>query len=97
MNTSESFQALRRANPRARDGFARSVESAAEALHAQVVAAAADVAVDAGGPGVPARRPAPRRRLVRVSAVGVFTVPKVSRCTMFTEVAPAASCAFEKA
>jgi hypothetical protein len=66
MNTSESFQALRRANPRARDGFAQSVEAAADALHARVVAAA----VDAGGPGEPARRPTRRRRLVRVSAVG---------------------------
>jgi hypothetical protein len=68
MNTTDSFQALRRANPRARDGFARSAESAAEALHARVVAAADGM--DAG-PGVPARRPVPRRRLVGVSAVGV--------------------------
>ena len=66
MNTSESFQALRRANPRARDGFAQSAEAAADALHARVIAAA----VDAGGPGAPARRPT-RRRLVRGSAVGV--------------------------
>ena len=66
MNTSDSFQALRRANPRARDGFAQSAGSAAEALHARVVTAT----VDAGGPGEPARRPT-RRRLVRASAAGV--------------------------
>jgi hypothetical protein len=36
MNTSESFRALRRANPRAQEGFARSVEAAAAAVHAQI-------------------------------------------------------------
>jgi hypothetical protein len=36
MNTSESFRALRRANPRADEGFARSVEAAAAAVHAQI-------------------------------------------------------------
>jgi hypothetical protein len=36
MNTSESFRALRRANPRAKDGFARSVEAAAAAVHARI-------------------------------------------------------------
>jgi hypothetical protein len=67
MNTSDSFQALRRANPRARDDDAQSVETAADALHARIATAtAADVAVDAGAP-----RPRRRRRLVRVSAVGV--------------------------
>ena len=36
MNTSESFRALRRANPRTKEGFARSVEAAAAAVHAQI-------------------------------------------------------------
>ena len=47
---SESFQALRRANPRAKAGFAQSVEAAADALRAQIVATTADVAMDAGVP-----------------------------------------------
>jgi hypothetical protein len=38
MRTSESIQALRRANPRARAGFAESVEAATQAVQAQVVA-----------------------------------------------------------
>jgi hypothetical protein len=67
MNTSDSLQALRRANPRARDDLARSAEAAADALHARIVTATAvDVAVGGGGP-----RPRRRRRLVRASAVGV--------------------------
>jgi hypothetical protein len=80
MNTSESFQALRRANPRARDGYARSAESAAEALHARIVADG----VDAGGPGVPARRPAPRRRLVRLSAVAVSLAAAAAMVAVLT-------------
>jgi hypothetical protein len=36
MNTSESFRALRRANPRAKEGFARSVEAAAAEVHARI-------------------------------------------------------------
>jgi hypothetical protein len=38
MTTSESFQALRRANPRTREGFAESVESAARAVRAELTA-----------------------------------------------------------
>jgi hypothetical protein len=58
MNTSESFQALRRANPRAKPGFAESVEAAADTLHAQLVTSA-----------TPTRQARPRRRLVRASTV----------------------------
>lgn len=36
MNTSESFRALRRSNPRGKEGFARSVEAAAAAVHARI-------------------------------------------------------------
>jgi hypothetical protein len=79
MNTSESFQALRRANPRGRDGFAWSVESAADALHARIVITAADVAVDAGAP-----RPRRRRRLVRVSAVGVSLAAVAAMAAVLT-------------
>jgi hypothetical protein len=86
MNMSESFQALRRANPRARDGFAQSAESAAGALHARVVTAT----VDADGPGEPARRPAPRRRLARVSAVAVSLVAAAAMAAVLTLGSPGA-------
>lgn len=36
MNTSESFRALRRSNPRGKEDFARSVEAAAAAVHARI-------------------------------------------------------------
>jgi hypothetical protein len=39
MTTSDSLQALRRANPRAQEGFAESVESAAHAVRVQLTAA----------------------------------------------------------
>ena len=38
MNTSSSIQALRRANPRAKAGFADSVAATAETLHARIAA-----------------------------------------------------------
>jgi hypothetical protein len=70
MNTSESLEALRRANPRGRAGFARSVETAAEAVRAQLVTTAQPVAV-AGRPRQRRIRHAhPRRRLLGVSAAG---------------------------
>ena len=58
MNTSESFRALRRANPRTRAGFVQSVESVAHAVRSQIVAA----------PPVE-QRPA-RRRVVGASVAG---------------------------
>jgi hypothetical protein len=58
MNTSESFQALRRANPRAKPGFADSVEAATDTLHAQLATSA-----------TPTQQARPRRRLVRASTV----------------------------
>jgi hypothetical protein len=74
MTTSESIRALRRANPRARAGFAESVGATADALHAQLVTAAADTAIDAmhaamhapadrtaGDVAVEAGAPGPRR------------------------------------
>jgi hypothetical protein len=88
MNTNGSIRALRRANPRAKPGFAESVEATADALHAQLATTAADTAIDAlhaqivttagdaamkaAVPG-PGRGPsAPRRRLVRASTVGTL-------------------------
>jgi hypothetical protein len=56
MNTSESFEALRRANPRARAGFAESVEAAGERVRARTLAA----------PEIAARR-----RRLRVPIAGV--------------------------
>jgi hypothetical protein len=70
MNTSESFQALRRANPRVKSGFPESVEAAADALRAHMVTAA-DVAAGGGAPGPRAGRSRPRCRLVRASTAGV--------------------------
>ena len=84
MNTSESFQALRRANPRARAGFARSVETAADAIHTQIVATATDVATDAGAPGGHTRRSSPRRRLVRVGAAGASLAAAAAMTAILT-------------
>ena len=59
MNTSKSFEALRRANPRTNAGFPQSVESAAEAVRAQVVSTPTDRALAAGTAGHRRRRFAP--------------------------------------
>jgi hypothetical protein len=61
MNTSESFRALRRVNPRRKAGFRQSVEAAADAVRVQIVAA----------PAGDARHSHRRRRLVGVSVAGV--------------------------
>jgi hypothetical protein len=72
MDTNGSIRALRRANPRAKAGFAESVEATADALRAQIVTTAADAATEAAAPG-PGRGPsAPRRRLVRASTVATL-------------------------
>jgi hypothetical protein len=60
MNTSESFSALRRANPRAKAGFERSVDAVSGAVRVQIATSAGDVATDFGE--------WPRRRLLRISA-----------------------------
>jgi hypothetical protein len=59
MNMSESFQALRRANPRAKEGFAQSVEAAADVVRAQIGTVNA--------PELRTRRSHPRRGLVGIS------------------------------
>jgi len=59
MNRSESFGALRRANPRAKESFAQSVGAAAEAALERIHADEVEVP-----------RTAQRRRLMRVSAAG---------------------------
>jgi hypothetical protein len=60
---SRCFEALHRANPRAAAGFEGSVDAAADAVRARIATATA--------PGLRRSRPAPRRRLVRTSVVGV--------------------------
>jgi hypothetical protein len=67
MHMSRSLQALRRANPRAKAGYAESVEAAAGALRARIIATAVDVAEDAGVAGSPRGQARPRRRLLRTS------------------------------
>jgi hypothetical protein len=100
MNTTESIRALRRANPRAKPGFAESVEAtadtlhariattAADALHAQIATAGVDVAMEAGASG-PGRGPsAPRRRLVRASTVGTLVAAAAAVAVFLTGWAP---------
>ena len=64
MSTSESFEALRRANPRRKAGFAEAVDLAAAEVRARI-----ETAVIAEQPH--GRQLRPRRRLVGVSAAGV--------------------------
>jgi hypothetical protein len=59
MSRSDSIEALRRANPRAKVDLERAVEATAEALRAQI---------DTVAPAPPSERSHPRRRLVGVSA-----------------------------
>jgi hypothetical protein len=65
MSTSESVRALRRANPRCKEGFAASVEAAGDAVRDRILAASA------GTPEPRIRISNPRRRLVGVSAAGM--------------------------
>jgi hypothetical protein len=62
MNTSESFDALRRANPRWKAGFAQAADAAAEAVHNRLVPSLADARP---------RMPRVRRRFVGVSLAGL--------------------------
>ena len=62
MNKSESVRALRRANPRSRDGFAESVDALADAVRARIANAADEWELQPGD--APERRRArqPQRR-----------------------------------
>jgi hypothetical protein len=51
MNTTQSFEALRRANPRAKAGFAESVDAAADAVRAQFATAGHASEPQASWPG----------------------------------------------
>jgi hypothetical protein len=65
MNTSESFRALRRANPRARHGFSQAVEAAAGAVQAEIAYAPVPLPT------------APQRRLAGVSAAAALATAAV--------------------
>jgi hypothetical protein len=70
MSTSESLHALRRANPRAQEGFAESVDSAARAVRLELTAA--------DTPARPRARHAPGRRILGFSAAaGLASVAAV--------------------
>jgi hypothetical protein len=84
MNASDSFEALRRANPRAKAGFTQSVDSTADALRAQLVTAAADAGTEAGVPGPRSGHPSSRRRLVRASAAGASLAAAVAMAAFLT-------------
>ena len=90
MSMPESFEALRRANPRAKAGFAESVEAAADAVRNEIVAA------DDSAPP----RSRPHRRLVGLSAAGAAVaaaVAVVAFLTVGSSGVQSASAAFEKA
>jgi hypothetical protein len=80
MSTSESFEALRRANPRARAGHQESVNAAATAIDAQIAAAVATEprAVES----------APRRRLVRASVAGAAVAATAAVAVFLTVGSP---------
>jgi hypothetical protein len=90
MDTNGSIRALRRANPRAKAGFAESVEATADALHAQIVTTAAETAVEAGASGPGRGSSAPRRRLVRASTVGTLAAAGAAVAVFLTVGGPGA-------
>lgn len=92
MNASESIQALRRANPRARADFAESVGATADALHARLTTPAADVAVDGGAPGPRGKRVRPRR-LVRATTIAASLAATVAVAAFLTVGSPGAGSA----
>jgi hypothetical protein len=90
MSMPESFEALRRANPRAGASFAESVEAAAEAVRNEIAAAA-----DTASP-----RSRPRGRLVGLSAAGAAlaaAIAIVAFGTVGSSGVESAAAAFEKA
>lgn len=84
MTTSESFDALRRANPRAKAGFAQSVEATRDLVRERIAVVPTDVGEFAAPPGCRAARAHPRRRLVGVSAAGVSLATAVAVALVLT-------------
>jgi hypothetical protein len=90
MSMPESFEALRRANPRGKAGSAQEVEAAAGAVHAAIATAAAPVQP----------RSRPRRRLVGISAAGATLAAAAAVVAFFTVGSPGvetADAAFKRA
>jgi hypothetical protein len=80
MSTSESIQALRRANPRVQAGFAQAVDAVAGAARTQITAAAEPV---------PRTRPSSaRRRLAGVSAAGLSLAAAAAVAAVLTVGSP---------
>jgi hypothetical protein len=82
MSTSDSVRALRRANPRGHEGFAQSVEAAADVVRVRILAASA------GTPKPRMRISNPRRRLAGASAVGVSLAAAAVVATFLTVGSP---------
>jgi hypothetical protein len=78
MTTSESFRALRRANPRAKDGFAQSVEAAAGSVRDQLAAAGN------ARPAPHIRQPRRRWRRVGISAAGAALLTAAAVAAVMT-------------
>jgi hypothetical protein len=88
MNTSESLQALRRANPRAKAGFAESVEAAADAVRTQLVTTTTTDLASDGVPGPRRRHADPRRRLARAVTLGVSLAAAAAMAAVLTVGSP---------
>jgi hypothetical protein len=77
MKTSESFRALRRANPRSKDGFAESVEAVAEAVRVRIADSVEVTELRAAG--------APeRRRFVRIAAAAALVAVAAAATALLT-------------
>jgi hypothetical protein len=90
MSMPESFEALRRANPRGKAGLAQEVEAAAGAVYTAIATAAAPVPL----------RSRPRRRLVGISAAGAGLAAAAAVVAFFavgSSGVESATAAFEKA
>jgi hypothetical protein len=77
MNTSESIRALRKANPRSREGFAESLETVAEAVRVGI--ASSDEV-----PELRAARAPGRRRLVHIAVAAVLVAIATAAAAVLT-------------
>jgi hypothetical protein len=80
MSPSESFAALRRANPRTRPGFAQSFESTAHAIRAEIAATGVTGSMGRARPATP------RRRVAGVSAAGAVAIAAAAAVAVFLTV-----------
>jgi hypothetical protein len=77
MNTSESIRALRKANPRSREGFAESLETVAEAVRVGI--ASSDEVPELRGARAPGRR-----RLVHIAVAAVLVAIATAAAAVLT-------------